>query len=167
MRALPRLASLCLLATSALLPACSVTVAPVVARDPQVACPGGALAWRLEISDQRADRRDSAKVLATLRDSIVRSLPGCRWVEADAPAILIEIHRFDVHPDENTWEAYAEWSVIARDRQGRTLVEFQADSQVSRPNFRGVDNEKAALQQALDEAMRRTLAGLRSVPAAG
>jgi hypothetical protein len=166
MKALSRLAGLPF-AASMLLAGCSVSVAPVVARDPQVACPGGMLAWRLDISDQRADRKDSAKVLATLRDSIVRSLPGCRWVDADAPAIAIELHRFDVHPDENTWEARAEWSVIARDRQGRTLTEFQADSQVSRPNYRGVDNEKAALQQSLDEAMRRTLAGLRSVPTAG
>jgi len=166
MRAI-RLAGTLLFAATALLSGCSVTVAPIVARDPQIACPGGELAWRLDISDQRAERKDSAKVLATLRDSITRSLPGCRWVGADAPAISIELHRFDVHPDENTWEAYAEWSVVARDRQGRTLTEFQADSQVSRPNFRGIDNEKAALQQALDEAMRRTLAGLRSVPAAG
>ncbi|MEO8189679.1 MAG: hypothetical protein ABI682_05005 [Acidobacteriota bacterium] len=143
---------------------CSVTVAPVVAPDPQVACPGGLIAWRLEISDQRADRTDSAKVVKAIRESVVRSLPGCRWItDSGAPLIAIEVHRFTVKRDEN-WEAFAEWSVTARDASGRTLTEFQAESQISRPNYRGVDNEKAALQEAVDQAMRRTLAGLRSVP---
>jgi uncharacterized lipoprotein YmbA len=146
--------------------ACSVTVKPVVAPDPQIACPGGSAEWRLEIVDQRADRNHAKNVEATIRDSLVRSLPGCRWVTGNAPAITIEVHRFSVRQDDN-WEAAVEWSVLARDRQGRTLTEFQADSQVSRPNYRNVDNEKAALQQALDEAMRRTLAGLRSVSSSG
>lgn len=144
---------------------CSVTVAPVVAPDPQVACPGGVTAWRLEIADQRAERSDSPKVIAAIRQSLVRSLPGCQWVTAGAPLIGIEVHRFSVRQDDN-WEAAIEWSVIARDGGGRTLTEFQAESLISRPNYRGVDNEKAALQEALDQAMRRTLTGLRSVPSA-
>ncbi|MEP6800692.1 MAG: hypothetical protein ABJC07_02050 [Acidobacteriota bacterium] len=143
---------------------CSVTVAPVVAPDPQVACPGGLTAWRLEISDQRADRSDSAKVVTAIRESLVRSLPGCRWMtESAAPLIGIEIHRFSVRKDGN-WEAFVEWSVVARDPGGRTLTDFQSESQISRPDYRGVDNEKAALQEALEQAMRRTLSGLRSVP---
>ncbi|MEP7133115.1 MAG: hypothetical protein ABI914_08105 [Acidobacteriota bacterium] len=143
---------------------CSVTVAPVVAPDPQVACPGGLTAWRLDISDQRADRADSAKVVKAIRESLVRSLPGCRWItDPGAPLIGIEVHRFSVKQDGN-WEAFAEWSVTARDASGRTLTEFQAESQISRPNYRGVDNERAAIQEAVDQAMRRTLAGLRSVP---
>ena len=143
---------------------CSVTVAPVVAPDSQIACPGGLTAWRLEIADQRADRSDSAKVVTAIRESLVRSLPGCRWVsEPGAPLIGIEVHRFSVRQDGN-WEAFVEWSVVARDAGGRTLTDFQSESQISRPNYRGVDNEKAALQEALAQAMRRTLSGLRSVP---
>lgn len=143
---------------------CSVGVAPVVAPDPQVACPGGLTGWRLDIADQRADRSDSARVVTAIRESLTRSLPGCRWIsEPGAPLIGIEVHRFSVRQDGN-WEAFVEWSVVARDAGGRTLTEFQAESQISRPNYRGVDNEKAALQEALDQAMRRTLNGLRSVP---
>ncbi len=144
--------------------ACAVSVAPVVSPDPTVACPGGVLAWRLEIADQRADRRDSERVVAAIRDSITKSLPGCRWVESEAPSIAIELHRFSVVRQDEIWQAFAEWSVLVRDQGGRTLTEFQADSDVQRPNYRGVDNEKAALQQAVNEAMQRTLAGLRAVP---
>lgn len=154
------------LAAASMSAACSVSVAPVVSPDPTVACPGGVMAWRLEISDQRADRGDTEKVVNAIRQSLVKSLPGCRWVEADAPSIAIEIHRFSVRQDDS-WQAFAEWSVLVRDRDGRTLTEFQAESDVQRPNYRGVDNEKAAIQQAITEAMQRTLAGLRAVPSAG
>ncbi len=146
---------------------CTVTVAPVVAKDPEIACPGGANSWRLTIADQRADRRDSEKVVRAIRESIARSLPGCQWVGTDAPEISIEVHRFDVRQQEGTWEAKVELGVVARDRGGRTLTEFQADSSIARPDYRGLDNEKLALQEALNEAMRRALAGLRAVSNAG
>jgi hypothetical protein len=142
--------------------ACSVKVAPVVAADPEASCPAGSAEWHLEIVDQRADKKPVTDAATPIRDSIVRSLPGCRWTNGAAPTITIEVHR--LHVDlEDYWEAAAEWSVIVRDREGRTVTEFQAESHVSRPNYRGVDNEKASMQEALDEAMRRTLAGLRSV----
>ena len=57
--------------------------------------------------------------------------------------------------------------VKERRQFGRTLTEFQADSSISRPNYRAMDNEKLALQEALDEAMRRALTGLRAVSNAG
>lgn len=143
--------------------ACSVHVAPVVAPDPESSCIGGSPEWRLEVVDQRADRTHAANVEGAIRDSILRSLPGCRWQSSGpAPTITIEVHRFYVALDD-LWDAAVEWSVIVRDREGRTLTEFQADSKVDRPNYRGVDNEKAAMQAAMDEAMRRTLTGLRSV----
>jgi hypothetical protein len=88
-------------------------------------------------------------------------------VEKDAPEISIEVDRFQVRNNEDTWEAFAEFDVIARDRGGRTITEFRAESSIARPNYRGVDNEKMALQQALEEAMQRALAGLRAVPNAG
>ena len=144
---------------------CTVHVAPVVATDPENACPGGSPEWRLVVVDQRADRASAADVVAPIRDSILRSLPGCRWSGSGAPApvITIEVHRFKASFDE-VWDAAVEWSVVARDRGGRTLTEFQADTRVTRPNYRGVDNEKAVLQEAMNEAMRRTLAGLRAIP---
>lgn len=144
---------------------CTVHVAPVVATDPQNACPGGSPEWRLVIVDQRADRASAADVAAPIRESILRSLPGCRWAASGAPApvITIEVHRFTVAFDD-VWEAAVEWSVVARDRGGRTLTEFQAETRVTRPNYRGADNEKAALQEAMNEAMQRTLTGLRAIP---
>jgi len=164
-----RLRLACLVVLSAIaMPGCTTpTVKPVVAKDPEIACPGGATSWRLAISDQRADRRDSEKVQRAIRDSITRSLPGCQWVQKDAPEISIEVDRFQVRNNEDTWEAFAEFDVIARDRDGRTLTQFRAESSVARPNYRGMDNEKMALQQALEEAMQRALAGLRAVPNAG
>lgn len=161
-RLLPSLSALAL----ALCAGCGVRVAPVVAPDPEVACPGRTTAWRLEISDQRADRRDSEKIVTAIRESITRSLPGCRWVTADAPTIAIEVHQFSVRQEGN-WEAAVEWGVTARDRGGRTLTDFQSEAQISRPNYRGSNNEREALQEAVDQAMRRTLAGLRAVPPAG
>jgi len=162
-----RLAGLVILSAIAAAACTTPTVKPVVAKDPEIACPGGVTAWRLGLSDQRADRRDSEKVLRAIRESIARSLPGCQWVEKDAPEISIEVDRFQVRNNEDTWEAFAEFDVIARDRGGRTLTQFRAESSIARPNYRGMDNEKLALQEALDEAMQRALAGLRAVPNAG
>jgi hypothetical protein len=150
----------------AALAACSVHMAPVVAADPTAPCPGGSAEWRLEITDQRADKKSVSDAATPIRDSIVRSLPGCRWTNEGAPTITIEVHTLKVAL-EDYWEAAVEWDVIVRDRQGRTVTQFEADSRVSRPNYRGVDNEKAAVQQALNEAMQRTLAGLRSVSIPG
>jgi hypothetical protein len=142
--------------------ACSVHVAPVVETDSEAGCPGGSPEWRLQIVDQRADKKVT-NIDGPIRDSIVRSLPGCRWSSSSsAPEITIEVHRFRVAL-EDMWEAGAEWSVIVRDRDGGPVTEFQTDAHVSRPNYSGVDNEKACMQQALEEAIRRTLTGLRSV----
>lgn len=146
--------------------ACSLNVTPVVAADSQAPCPGGSAEWVLQILDQRADKKPVANVEGPIRDSVVKSLPGCRWVAVGGPApvITIEVHRFSVRLDD-VWEAHAEWSVIVRDREGRSLTEFQVDTDTIRPNYRGGDNEKAAMQLALNEAMRRTLTGLRAVSA--
>jgi hypothetical protein len=150
---------------------CSATAGlkPVSQRDPDVACPGGRLFWNLEISDQRAEPTDSARVLALVRNSLARSLPGCRWSgvgepsRPDAGTIAIEIHRFAVDFDGSIFDAAAEWDVSARTPSGRTLTEFLADSAVSRPNYRGSNNEQEALQAAFQEAMTKTLTGLRNV----
>jgi hypothetical protein len=144
----------------------STGLAPVSYPDPSVACPGGLPGWKLEILDRRVRRDGSEGVQALIGNSIRQSFPGCQWeaaAGAGAGRVQIEIHRFVANPDGNTWEAVADWSVLVTDPSGRTLTEFDATEEVSRPNYRGSNNEKEALRQAFDQAMRRTLAGLRSV----
>jgi hypothetical protein len=150
--------------------ACSSTAGlkPVSEPDPEVPCPAGYRTWSLQISDQRADRQDSARVLALVRESLSRSFPGCSWNGgADAGTISIEIHRFTARLDGAIWDAAAEWTVSARDARGRTITEFECSSEVSRPNYRNVNNEQAALSQVLEEAMKRALKGLRAMSPAG
>ena len=164
--ALPLVIALATLACSS----ASGGLKPIAAPDSQVPCPGGYLAWNLELSDQRADRKDSENIQTLVRDSLARSLPGCQWASAaraDTPTIRIEIHRFGAEFDGATWDAGAEWTVTARDPAGRTLTEFQADARVARPNYRGSDNEREALRSAFEEAMTRTLTGLRNVSSRG
>ena len=104
--------------------------------------------------------------MGLLRESLTRSFPGCQWASPtrrDAPTITIEIHRFAADFDGTIYDAAAEWTVSARDPTGRTLTEFQADASVSRPNYRGSDNEKEALRETFEKAVNRTLAGLRNL----
>ena len=54
-----------------------------------------------------------------------------------------------------------------RDAGGRTLTEFQANEEVSRPNYRGSDNEKESLSEAYQKALERTVKGLTALPANG
>lgn len=143
---------------------------PISAPDSEVPCPGGQLVWNLEISDQRAERKDSENLQALLRDSLSHSLPGCQWANParqDAPTIRIEVHRFGADFDGAIWDAGAEWTVSARDPSGRTLTEFQADARTSRPNYRGSNNEREAIRAAFEEAVTRTLTGLRNVSSRG
>jgi hypothetical protein len=147
---------------------CSPTAGlkPITARDSEVPCPGGRLVWNLEIHDQRAERLDSQRLVSLMRDSLSHSFPGCQFADnsrPDAPTISIEIHRFAADFDGAIYDAAAEWSILARDASGRTLTEFQAEAQVSRPNYRGSNNEKEALRQVFEQAVSRTLAGLRNV----
>ena len=145
----------------------SAGLKPVTYPDPSVPCPGGLSDWKLEVLDRRAHRDSSEGVQALVSESIRKSFPGCRWdSDEGAGRLLIEIHRFAAIQDGNSWEAAADWSVVASDSSGRTLTEFEATEEVSRPNYRGSNNEKEALRQAFDQAMRRTLAGLRSVTSA-
>lgn len=147
---------------------CSSTsgLKPITTHDSQVPCPGGSLIWNLEIQDQRAERLDSQRLSGLLRESLSHSFPGCQWTgsaRSDAPTIAIEIHSFAAEFDGTTFDAAAEWTVTARDASGRTLTEFQAEAQASRPNYRGSNNEKEVLQEVFEQAVNRTLAGLRNV----
>jgi hypothetical protein len=144
----------------------STGLAPVTYPDSSVPCPAGLRSWKLEVLDRRARRESSEGVQSLVAESVRRSFPGCEWNSAGAEGagrVQIEIHRFAADPDGNTWEAAADWSVVVSDASGRTLTEFEATEEVSRPNYRGSNNEKEALREAFDRAMRRTLAGLRAV----
>lgn len=137
---------------------------PVTYPDPSVPCPAGLRSWKLEVLDRRARREGTEGVQSLVSESIRRSFPGCQWDSAgDAGRIQIEIHRFAAGQDGNTWEAAAQWSVVASDASGRTLTEFEANEEVSRPNYRGSNNARESLREAFDRAMRRTLAGLQAV----
>jgi len=145
-------------------------VRPTNYADAQIACPGGRTAWNLDVVDQRADREASEKMIAAVRDGIEKSFPGCRWTTGPAPGaetVTIEIHRFASHLDQTSWEAAAEWTVRAENAGGRTLTEFQANEEVSRPNYRGSDNEKESLTEAYQKALKRTVTGLQALPAIG
>jgi hypothetical protein len=144
-------------------------LAPISYPDPAAPCPAGRTGWTLEVLDRRAAREGSEGIVALIRDSIRQSFPGCRWETEAAPdlgVIRVEVHRFATIPSGSTWDAAAEWTVTASDPAGATLTEFQADEEVSRPNYRGSNNEKESLREVLDRAMRRTLAGLRVVSSA-
>jgi hypothetical protein len=145
-------------------------LSPVSYPDPAAPCPAGRTGWTLEVLDRRATREGSQGVVALISESIRQSFPGCRWETEATPdlgVIRVEVHRFQTIPAGGTWDAAAEWTVTASDPAGATLTEFQADEEVSRPNYRGSNNEKESLREVLDRAMRRTLAGLRVVSSAG
>jgi hypothetical protein len=140
---------------------------PVGTAEPQTACPGGRIVWNLEITDLRAERSDTSRVQDLLRQSLSRSFPGCQWASperSEAPTIAIEVHRFAADFDGSMFEAYADWSVAARSASGQVLTQFDATSQVERPNYRGSNNEREALRRAFEQSVERTAIGLRNLP---
>jgi hypothetical protein len=144
------------------------SVRPTSYADPGVACPGAQSRWNLEILDRRADREGADQAIGAIRDGIQKSFPGCRWIassEAGAGSITIEVHRFASRLEDGSWEAAADWTVRATNAGGHTLTEFEANEEVSRPNYRGSDNEKESLSQAFQQALERTIKGLRALPA--
>jgi hypothetical protein len=135
--------------------------------DPTVPCPGAQRRWILDIVDRRADREATGQAIASIREGIQKSFPGCQWAVSSEPGtgtISIEIHRFASRLDGGSWEAAAEWTVSAASSSGRTLTEFETNEEVSRPNYRGSDNEKESLTQAFHKALERTVNGLRALP---
>lgn len=166
-RAVPRFLTAALLATAACGPP---ALKPVAAPDPEVSCPAGTGDWSLEVLDRRVTREASDRLVQLLRDSVERSFPGCRWSAGADPGratVTLEIHRFGAPLVEGTWEGVAEWTVAARDAGGRELTRFEVDAEVFRPNYRNSNNEKEALSKVFQEALERTLAGLRAVSSPG
>jgi hypothetical protein len=151
------------------------SVRPASYADPDVSCPAGLTSWNLEILDQRVDPEGSEKMIAAVRDGLQKSFPGCRWTSgpsAGAATISIEIHRFASKLERDregtsSWEAAVDWTVRATNEGGRTLTEFQATEEGSRPNYRGSNNEKESLSEVYQKALERTVKGLRALPAIG
>lgn len=146
------------------------SVRPANYADPEVPCPGGRPDWDLQVLDRRADREGEEKVVAAIRDGIQKSFPGCHWTADGKPgraSITIEVHRFASRLEEGSWEAAADWTASVRDAGGRTLTEFEANEEVSRPNYRGSNNEKESLSEAFHRALERTVKGLKGVSAIG
>jgi hypothetical protein len=166
-----RIARIAILLAAGAAAACGpARVRPVSFPNPEVSCPGGRLDWKLEIEDQRAVREGQPKVVASVREALQKSFPGCHWnnpADTDAGTIRIEIHRFAAVFDAGSWEAAVEWAVSARDPQGHALTEFEANEEVSRPNYQGSDNEKESISEAFRRAIERTARGLTAVSTSG
>jgi hypothetical protein len=142
---------------------------PVAAPDGETGCPGRRATWKLEVLDRRAERRETEKVTALVADSIRRSFPGCAWAGSggDGPTITVELNTFSStysYEGDGMWDARASWTVSAREA-GRVLTEFECDAKASQPNYRNTNNEKDVLTRVFEEALRRALAGIRTIPA--
>ena len=142
-------------------------VEPVSTPEASDACPGGRASWALEVIDQRAerDRVDGPTMTNLLSNSIKGSFPGCRWDAAGGgePAIRVEVWQFRSAFVDDMWEARAAWTVeVAREGGGESR--FEVEEGVSRPNYRGTDNEAQSLRDVFAEAMKKTTDGLRAVP---
>ena len=143
-------------------------VRPVTYPDPDVSCPGGLISWRLDIVDQRAEVEKGDKVIASLREGIQGSFPGCRWSTSPAdkdargaseePTITITVFRLGVSEHDRYQYAAAEWNVTAKSGTGSTLTQFDANEEDSRPAYSNADEE--ALNEAFRRALQRTTKGL-------
>jgi len=141
-------------------------VRPASFPNPEVPCPAGLLSWNLEVLDQRAEAEASEKMIAAVRDGIQMSFPGCRWAAGpDAPTISVAVHRFAAVFNDRYYDSAAEWTVTARTASGRTITEFDANEQETRPAYSGADEE--SLNEAFRKALQRTVKGLSQIPRIG
>ena len=147
----------------------SAALRPQAFADPAVPCPAGLITWKLNVLDQRPEREDGEKMIASLRDGIQTSFPGCQWSEAEAaagtPTITITVFRLGVSEHNRYQDAAAEWNVTATSTTGSTLTEFDANEEDSRPAYSGADEE--ALNEAFRKALQRTVRGLAQMQRLG
>ena len=158
------LAGLALLAVAA---GCGpAPIRPVTYPDPEVSCPGGLVSWRLDILDRRAETEGSEKLIASLREGLQGSFPGCRWSTSPAgdskpsgePTITLTVFRLGVSEHDRYQYAAAEWNVTATSANGSTMTQFDANEEDSRPAYSNADEE--ALNEAFRRALLRTTKGL-------
>jgi hypothetical protein len=142
----------------------SASIRPQSFADPSVPCPAGLITWRLNVLDQRPETEGSEKMIASIRNGIETSFPGCKWStaspEADAgtPTITITVFRLGVAEHNRYQNAAAEWNVTATSTSGSTMTQFDANEEDSRPAYSGADEE--ALNEAFRKALQRTVRGL-------
>ena len=118
-------------------------VRPVSFPDPEVSCPAGLLSWNLEIQDQRAEPEASEKMINAVRDGIQKSFPGCHWSAPgdETATITIAVHRFAAVFNDRYYDSAVDWTVTVRNASGRTISEFDANEQETRPAYSGADAE--------------------------
>ena len=141
-------------------------IRPVSYPNADVSCPGAHSRWDLKIVDERVSRKDGARVVTAIRDALQKSFPGCHWSEPPDPdtgTIAIEVHRFGSTFTDGSWEAAVEWSVSVRSATGAAMTEFEANEEVSRPNYQGSNNEMESESEAFRRAIERTTRGLSAV----
>lgn len=140
---------------------------PLSFPDPDVTCPAGLLSWNLEVLDQRADPKDSEKMIAAVRSGIEKSFPGCKWSPAgpDTATITVAVSRLAAVYNDRYYDGAAEWTVTVRTASGRTISEFDAAEQETRPAYSGADAE--SLNEAFRKALQRTARGLAQIPRIG
>ena len=149
----------------------SAALRPVSYPDPNVTCPGGLISWNLDIQDRRAHPEESEKMIATVRDGVQNSFPGCRWTAGPPPegsgaaTITIIIHQLGVQEHDRYQYAAAEWTVTASTASGSTLTSFDTDEQESRPAYSDADEE--ALNEAFRKSLQRTVRGLAAMQQLG
>lgn len=161
-----RKAWLLLLLSAASCAPASSGLKPVGAAEAQNACPGGRLTWNVAITDLRAERKDTDRVNSLIRDSLSKSFPACQWSKeaAGIPTISIEVNELSAEFNDGMYDGRAVWTVRALSASGQTLTEFEAESDVPRPNYRGSNNEREALKAAFEQSLARTATGLRNLP---
>ncbi len=146
-------------------------IRPVSYPDPNVSCPAGLISWNLDIQDRRAHPEESEKMIASVRDGVQSSFPGCHWTAGAPPegssaaTITIIVHRLGVEEHDRYQYAAAEWTVTASTANGSTLTSFDADEEESRPAYSGADEE--ALNEAFRKALQRTVRGLAAMQPLG
>ena len=147
------------------------TLRPQSFADPAVPCPAGLINWRLRILDQRPEAEGSEKMIASIRNGIESSFPGCKWSTATAepdgstPTITITVFRLGVSEHNRYQDAAAEWNVVATSTNGSTMTEFDANEEDSRPAYSGADEE--ALNESFRKALQRTVRGLAQMQRLG
>jgi hypothetical protein len=148
-------------------------IQPITYPDPTVSCPAGLISWKLDIVDRRAETEGGEKTLASLREGIQGSFPGCRWSTTPAgetgpseePTITITVFRLGVSERDRYQNAAAEWNVTATSANGSTLTQFDANEEESRPAYSKADEE--ALNEAYRRALQRTAKGLAAMQRLG
>jgi hypothetical protein len=145
------------------------SIRPQTFADPSVPCPAGLITWKLNVIDQRAESEGSEKMIASIRNGVESSFPGCQWstasAEAGTPTITITVFRLGVAEHNRYQDAAAEWNVTATSANGSTMTEFEANEEDSRPAYSGADEE--ALNEAFRKALQRTVRGLAAMQRLG